>query len=125
VVEELAGEGCDGHRRLPAPDCREIRSAVPEIVALVEEARRQAEIRHQEYLVAEDRRKREEDRRRIEESTKLSREALGQVIERWADRMAVGISCCGSWRIGTQNSGNLQELDHIQPPLPALILGDE
>ena len=68
---------------------REIRAAVPEVVALVEEARRQAEIRHQEYLAAEDRRKRQEDRRRIEESTKQSQEALGQVIERWADRMAV------------------------------------
>lgn len=68
---------------------REILASVPEVVALVEEARRQAEIRHQEYLAAEDRRKREEDRRRIEQSTKQSREALGQVIERWADRMAV------------------------------------
>lgn len=68
---------------------REIRAAVPELVALVEEARRQAEIRHQEYLAAEDRRKRQEDRRRIEESTKQSQEALGEVIERWADRMAV------------------------------------
>ena len=68
---------------------REIRAAVPEVVALVEEARRQAEIRHQEYLAAEDRRKREEDRRRIEQSTKESQETLGQVIERWADRMAV------------------------------------
>lgn len=56
---------------------------------MVAEARRQAEIRHQEYLAAEDRRKREEDRRRIEESMKQSHEALGQVIERWADRMAV------------------------------------
>lgn len=68
---------------------REIRGAVPEIIVMVEEARRQAEIRHQEFLAAEDRRKRQEDRRRIEESTKVSREALGQVIERWADRMAV------------------------------------
>lgn len=68
---------------------REIRAAIPEVVTLVEEARRQAEIRHQEYLEAEDRRKRQEDRRRIEQSTKQSQDALGQVIERWADRMAV------------------------------------
>jgi hypothetical protein len=68
---------------------REIRAAIPEVVAMVEEARRQAEIRHQEFLAAEDRRKRQEDRRRIEESNKQSQEALGQVIERWADRMAV------------------------------------
>lgn len=68
---------------------REIRGAIPQVVALVEEARRQTEIRHQEYLAAEDQRKRREDRRRIEESTKQSQEALGQVIKRWADRMAV------------------------------------
>jgi hypothetical protein len=68
---------------------REVRAATPELVAMVEEARRQAEIQHQEYLAAEDRRRRQEDRRRIEESTKASLEALGQVIERWADRMAV------------------------------------
>lgn len=67
----------------------EVRGAIPEVVALITEARRQAEIRHQEWLVAEDRRKREEDRRRIDESTRQSRDALGQVIERWADRMAV------------------------------------
>ena len=67
----------------------EIRAAIPEIVILVEEARRQAEIRHQEFLAAEDRRKRLEDRRRVQESIKTSREALGQVIERWAERMAV------------------------------------
>jgi len=48
---------------------REIRVAIPEVVALVQEARRQAEIRHQEWLFAEDRRKREKDRQRIEEST--------------------------------------------------------
>ena len=68
---------------------REIRAAVPEIIVMVEEARRQAEIRHQEYLAAEDRRQRQEDKRRIEESTRQSREALGQVIQQWADRMAV------------------------------------
>jgi hypothetical protein len=68
---------------------RDIRAAIPEVTALVEEARRQAEIRHQEFLAAEDRRKRQEDRRRIEESTKQSQEALGQVIQQWADRMAV------------------------------------
>jgi hypothetical protein len=68
---------------------REIRAAVPDIIVMVEEARRQAEIRHQEFLEAEDRRKRAEDRRRIEESSKQSRETLGHIIQQWADRMAV------------------------------------
>lgn len=66
-----------------------IRAAVPQVVALVEQAQRQAENRHQEFLAAQDRRKRQEDRRGIEESTKRSRETLGQVIQQWADRIAV------------------------------------
>ena len=68
---------------------KEIRGAIPVIVEKAEEARRQAEIRHQEWLAAEDRRKRQEDRRRTDESTKASKEALGKVIDRWKDRMAV------------------------------------
>lgn len=68
---------------------KEIRGAVPEVIEMVEEARRQAEIRHQEWLAEKERWERKEDRRRIEESTKQSQEALGQVIQRWADRMAV------------------------------------
>lgn len=68
---------------------KEIRAAIPVIVEKVAEARRQAEIRHQEWLAAEDRRKRQEDRRRIDESTNASKEALGQVIDQWKDRMAV------------------------------------
>lgn len=68
---------------------KEIRAAVPYVITLVEEARRQAEVRHQEWLAQKERLAREEDRRRIEESTKQSRQALGQVIDRWADRMAV------------------------------------
>lgn len=61
---------------------KEVFASVPDIITMVAEARCQAEIRHQEYLAAEDRWKRQEDRWRIEESTKQSQEALGQVIER-------------------------------------------
>lgn len=68
---------------------KEIRGAVPEVINLVGEARREAEIRHQEWLAEKERWERKEDRRRIEESTKQSQEALSQVIERWPDRMAV------------------------------------
>lgn len=68
---------------------KEIRAAIPDILERAAEARRQAEIRHQEWLAEQDRWKRAEDRRRVEESTKESREALGRVIERWRDRMAV------------------------------------
>jgi len=68
---------------------KEIRGAIPEVINIVEEARHQAEIRHQAWLADMERWQRKEDLRHIEESTKESREALGKVIERWADRMAV------------------------------------
>jgi hypothetical protein len=68
---------------------REIRSALPTIRALVAEAQRQAEIRRQEWDAAEDRRQREEDRKHIEQSVKESGGKLAQVIERWAERLAV------------------------------------
>ncbi len=68
---------------------RKIRGAVPKLAAMIEEEQRKAEIRHQEWLIAEDRRKREADRRAIEESVAKSRERLGNVIEAWADRTAV------------------------------------
>lgn len=51
--------------------------------------KRQAKIRHQEWLAEQDRRKRAEGHRRVEESTRESRAALGRVIERWRDRVAV------------------------------------
>ncbi|WP_240230054.1 hypothetical protein [Devosia lacusdianchii] len=68
---------------------REIRGAIPIILERAEEARRQAEIRRKEWEAEQDRWRRQEDRRRIEESTKQSKDALGQVIERWRERMAV------------------------------------
>jgi len=67
----------------------EIREAIPDVARLVKESKRQAEVRRQEWLVAEDRRRQEEDRRRIQESNTQSREQLNQVIARWGDRMSV------------------------------------
>jgi len=68
---------------------KEIKGAIPIILERAEEARRQAEIRRKEWEAEQDRWKRQEDRRRIEESTKQSKDALGKVIERWRERMAV------------------------------------
>ncbi len=68
---------------------KEIRAAISEVINIVEEARHQAEIRHQAWLADMERWERKEDLRHIDESTKQSRDALSQVIQRWADRIAV------------------------------------
>lgn len=62
-----------------------IEAAAPELVTKLEEAERQAEIRHQEWLIEEERRRRAEDRRRVEQSIVDSKTELLQVIERWHD----------------------------------------
>jgi hypothetical protein len=66
-----------------------IEAAAPDLVARLEEAARQAEIRHQQWLVDEERRRRAEDRRRIQQSIADSKTDLRQVIERWRDVMSI------------------------------------
>jgi len=66
-----------------------IEAAAPDIVAKLAEAERQAEIRHQEWVVAEDRRKREADRRAIEKSVSDSHAELRQIIQQWAEVISV------------------------------------
>jgi hypothetical protein len=62
----------------------------PDLVLKLEEADRQRQIRHQEWLVQEDRRQREDDRRRISESVLESTADLRKIIERWADMTSIG-----------------------------------
>jgi len=66
-----------------------IEAAAPEIVAKLAEAERLAEIRHQEWLVAEDRRKRKEDRQCIARSIDESHSELRKIIGQWSDVIAV------------------------------------
>ncbi|MGQ0589422.1 MAG: hypothetical protein ACT4N8_07815 [Sphingosinicella sp.] len=66
-----------------------IEAAAPELVAKLDEADRQAKIRHQQWLIEEEHRRREEDRRRIERSIADSKTELRQVIERWSNVMSV------------------------------------
>jgi hypothetical protein len=66
-----------------------LEDAAPELVAKVQEADRQAEIAHQEWLAAMERRSREEDRRNVEKSIKDSKAHLGEVIEQWGRVMTV------------------------------------
>jgi hypothetical protein len=67
----------------------EIEAAAPELVAKLEEADRQDEIRRQQWAAEDERRRREEDRRHVEQSIADSKTELRQVIERWSDVMSI------------------------------------
>ncbi|MGO8371121.1 hypothetical protein ACC808_22095 [Rhizobium ruizarguesonis] len=66
-----------------------VEKAAEELVPKLQEADRQAEIRHQEWLAAVERSQREEDRRKVEQSVKDSREDLAQIIQRWSHVISV------------------------------------
>lgn len=68
---------------------KSVEDAAVELVAKLEEAERQAEIARQEWLAAEEKRKQEEDQRRVEKSIRDSREHLGRVIEQWSNVVSV------------------------------------
>lgn len=74
-----------------------IEDAAPLIVAKIAEAERLAEIRRQEWLIAEDRRKRVEDRRLITRSIEESHSELREIIAKWSnvvnvDRFLSGVA---------------------------------
>lgn len=48
------------------------------------EAERIAQVKHQEQLVAIERHEREEDRRKVAQSVKESRDHIEQIIQQWA-----------------------------------------
>ena len=66
-----------------------IEAMAPNLVAKLEEADRQAEIRHREWLAAEERQRREEDRKRVGQSIAESNAELRQVIEHWSNVMSI------------------------------------
>lgn len=55
------------------------------LVAELAEATRKAEVEWQELQAAIERRRKEDERRRIEQSVQASREHLGQVIQQWSE----------------------------------------
>jgi hypothetical protein len=63
--------------------------AAPMLVGKIEEADKQAEIRRQEWLADQDRFRREQDRRAVEQSIRASKEHLVAVIEQWSKAMSV------------------------------------
>ena len=66
-----------------------IEAAAGELVAKLEEAARQAEIRRLERLAEDERRRQEEDRRQVQESIKESRDQLAAIIRAWGEVMNV------------------------------------
>ena len=63
---------------------RSIEKSTDVIVEKVKEEKRQAELRHQEWEAQQERWRQEEDRRKVAQSVKESREQLEQVIQAWA-----------------------------------------
>lgn len=66
-----------------------IEPEAPKLVEKLEEADREAEIRHREWLAEQELRRQEEDRRCIEKSIDDSKTELRQVIERWSNVMSI------------------------------------
>lgn len=62
---------------------RAIEQAAAELVSKLEEAERRAAIVHQEWLAAQERQRREEDRRQVEKSNVASQQHLSDVIQEW------------------------------------------
>jgi hypothetical protein len=86
-----------------------IEAMAPDLVVKLEEANRQAKIRHQEWLAAEERRNREEDRRRVEKSIADSETELRQIIEQWSNVMGIERFLSGV----EQKASSLPEIDRL------------
>jgi hypothetical protein len=66
-----------------------VSSEAGKLVGKLEEAERQAEIERQAWQAQHEQWRRDDDRRRMEKSFQDSREALGDVIERWSRAMEI------------------------------------
>ena len=94
---------------------RGIEDAASPLAEMVAEAQRQAEIRRQKWLADMERHRRDDDRRKIEESVRASGEELRQIIERWAgvaevERFLKGVEERASNLTGERRSEVLQRL---------------
>jgi hypothetical protein len=66
-----------------------IEAAAPQLVAKLEQAERDAEIRRQQWLAEQERRRREDDRKNVDRSKIESKMDLIEIIERWSHRMSI------------------------------------
>jgi hypothetical protein len=88
----------------------QIEAAAPELVSKLEEADRQAEIRRQQWLAEEERRRRDEDRKRVEQSVADSKAELQQIMERWSNAMSTEAFLAGV----EQRIQNLPEIEKLK-----------
>ncbi len=63
---------------------KSIEAATATLIEKLQEAERQADRRHQQWLAAEERQRQEEDQRRVAQSIKDSRDQLEQAIQAWS-----------------------------------------
>lgn len=102
-----------------------IESAAVDLVPRLEEADRQAELRHQQWLADEESRRQEDDRRRVEQSIADSRSELGRIIERWSDVISVERFLTGV----EQRAKDLPETERLRLlerlALARIFLGDQ
>jgi hypothetical protein len=68
---------------------KSIKSSTEELVNMIKEAERQAELQRQKWAAEHERWKQEEDRRQVAQSIKESREQLDRVIQEWARVMSL------------------------------------
>lgn len=66
-----------------------LEKVAPELVTMIEEEERRAEIARRERMIEQERWRREEDQRRVAQSITDSKQHLRQVITQWADVMSV------------------------------------
>lgn len=63
---------------------KSLEGAAVELVGMMEEADRQAEMERQKWLAEQEKWRRDEDRRRVEQSVRESSEHVGEVIQQWS-----------------------------------------
>lgn len=68
---------------------KSVEGAAIDLVEKLEKAERKAEIARQEWRAAEEKRRRQEDRRCVEQSVRDSRDHLGQIIQQWSSVMDI------------------------------------
>jgi hypothetical protein len=117
-------KGASLDRTIPSV-LRSLEAATAEIVAKLEEAERRAEIARQECLVAEEKRRREADRRCVMQSIRDSDAQLRQVIQQWTDITAVETFLAGVEQRARDLSGDDRKLVLERLALARQLLGNQ
>jgi hypothetical protein len=107
LVKAVAGRKSTSLRSQIKTIVEAIEAVAPGLVAKLEEIDRQTEIEHQKRLAEQERWRREDDGRRVEQSIADSKAELRQIIERWSDVMSVARFLAGV----EQQANDLLEID--------------